>query len=256
MTLPNWLHSRLAWQLKEQHEGVYSVSLALDSLLAAATLGLSDDERLAHRISLEELEPFLLKGLVFEGWALRYSVYSGLLNCERLVHPDRLARIAEVHANSIREYIAQKANTLSPSGFEALATDVFASVPWSRNIERTGHAGDGGIDFRGEYQAPGFRDTVPLLGQVKKLTGPAGSPELRNFAGAIAPYSSRQPKGLFVSRDGFTASAVEYVREAPYNIALFSLTDLIELMLEEKIGIAQPSIEFVVLDHAFWEHFD
>lgn len=256
MTLPRWLHSQLHQRLREQDEGVYSVNLTLESLLKAATLGLSDEERLSYRIELEQIEPLLLKGLLFEGWSLRYSVYSGLLGCERLVHPDRLARIAEVHTSSIRDYIAQKANNLTPRGFEALAADVFSSVPWSRNVTRTGQTGDGGIDFLGEYQASGIKHTVPMLGQVKKLNGPAGSPDLRNFAGAMAPYAARQPIGFFVSRDGFTASAKDYASVAPYSIQLYSLTDLIELMLSEKIGIAQPTLEFTVLDQSFWEAFD
>lgn len=256
MSIPSWLQATLKDHLSKQPAGLYSLNLQAETLLYTGIDHANADARLARHVDFESAEPILLRGIVVGDWVVRYSVYSGALTCERLIHPDLLTRIAEIRGDNIRECISQKANALSHKAFEALVTNVFHGAPWSRNVKGTGGTGDGGIDFMGEYQAPGINLTVPLIGQVKKLKGPAGSPDLRNFIGALTPYTKHSPVGVFVSRDGFTPSATQVARDAPFRILLYSLDKLIDMMLEEQIGVGLQSIAFPALDEGFWESLD
>ncbi len=128
---------------------------------------------------------------------------------------------------------------ITPDAFERLAKRLLRESGF-KNVEVTGKTGDGGIDGRGVARINGLI-SIHVVFQCKKYKGSVGSPEIRDFRGAM---TGRVDKGLFITTGSFTKAAVaEANREGAPPIDLIDGDLLADKLKEFSLGIKKEMVE-------------
>ncbi len=136
---------------------------------------------------------------------------------------------------------------MSPAGFERLCQRLLRESGFVR-VEVTGRSGDGGIDGVGVLRVNLISFHVYF--QSKKWTGSVGSPEIRNFRGAM---QGRGDKGLLITTGGFTADARrEATRDGAPAIDLVDGETLCDLLKDLKLGVDVRLVEEVTIEPEFF----
>lgn len=137
---------------------------------------------------------------------------------------------------------------MTPAGFERLCQRLLRESGFVR-VEVTGRTGDGGIDGVGVLRVNLISFHVYF--QSKKWTGSVGSPEIRNFRGAM---QGRGDKGLIITTGGFTAEARrEATRDGAPAIDLVDGETLCGLLKDLKLGVTVRQVEEVAIEPAFFQ---
>src|SRR5579859_6660280 len=82
-----------------------------------------------------------------------------------------------------KQHLLTVLRQLPPNGFERLCQQLLQASGFEQ-VEVTGRSGDGGIDGIGILRVNAFV-TFKVLFQCKRYSGSVGSPEVRNFRGAM-----------------------------------------------------------------------
>lgn len=136
---------------------------------------------------------------------------------------------------------------MSPAAFERLCQRLLRESGFVR-VEVTGRTGDGGIDGVGVLRVNLVSFHVYF--QSKKWAGSVGSPEIRNFRGAM---QGRGDKGLVITTGGFTAEARrEATRDGAPAIDLVDGETLCDLLKELRLGVSVRLVEDVEVDKGFF----
>ncbi|MEK7774237.1 MAG: restriction endonuclease, partial [Deltaproteobacteria bacterium] len=99
-----------------------------------------------------------------------------------------------------------------------------------------GKSGDGGIDGIIKEDKLGL-DAVYL--QAKRWESTVGRPEIQKFAGAL--QGVRAKKGVFITTSNFSNDAIEYVANIDLKIVLIGGEQLVQLMIENDIGVSNSA---------------
>lgn len=138
---------------------------------------------------------------------------------------------------------------LSPAGFERLSQRILREAGFSE-VHVTGRSGDNGIDGYGTLEINPLI-SFKVLFQCKKYRGSVGSPDVRNFRGAM---QGRADKGLILTTGSFSADARrEAARDGAPPIELIDGQKLISLLETLELGL-KPKTVFEI-DEAFFEQF-
>jgi restriction system protein len=139
--------------------------------------------------------------------------------------------------------------SLPSKGFERLCQRLLRESGFQQ-VTVTGRSGDGGIDGVGVLQVNPFV-SFKVLFQCKRWSHAVGSPEVRNFRGAMM---GRADKGLILTTDVFTADAqAEAVRDGTAPIELIDGQALIILL--EKADLGLTPVTTYEVDIKFFEEF-
>jgi restriction system protein len=153
-----------------------------------------------------------------------------------------------VDADVWREHLLETIGAMTPAGFERLCQRLLRESGFVR-VEVTGRTGDGGIDGVGVLRVNLISFHVYF--QSKKWTGSVGSPEIRNFRGAM---QGRGDKGLIITTGGFTADARrEATRDGAPAIDLVDGETLCDLLKDLKLGVAVKLVEEVTVEPEFFK---
>ncbi|MDD5738741.1 MAG: restriction endonuclease [Candidatus Pacebacteria bacterium] len=118
---------------------------------------------------------------------------------------------------------------MSPTEFEEYIADLFSKLGYKTKV--TGGSHDGGVDVIAE------KDGIAHYIQCKKYFSKheVGSPEVRNFYGAIADHLAKG-KGYFITTNKFTLEAEQFAQDKPIElIDSHRLVDYIHLAEKAKI---------------------
>ena len=116
-------------------------------------------------------------------------------------------------------------------------------------VEVLGRPRDGGIDGRGILQMASLV-TLPVYFQCKRYKGKVGSPEVRDFRGAM---DGRGERGLLITTSSFTEEAKkEAVRDGARRIDLVDGASLIVKLKELSLGVETKPTEQVAVDVEFF----
>jgi len=139
---------------------------------------------------------------------------------------------------------------LAPEAFERLVQRVLRESGFTQ-VEVTGRSGDGGIDGRGIARINGLM-SFHVLFQCKRIKGSVGSPEIRDFRGAMM---GRADKGLFITTGTFSPAAVkEATRDGAPPIDLLDGTELAEKLRELGIGVSTKTVQVYTIDEAWFSN--
>lgn len=118
----------------------------------------------------------------------------------------------------------------------------------SRNdLQRVGGSGDGGIDGVISLDTLGLEKVYV---QAKRWQHTVGSPELRDFYGALAQQKAK--RGVFITTSGFTVQAIDFAKSVD-GIVLVDGTKLVHLMMDHEVGVSSRAFKLPKLDS---DHFD
>ena len=130
-----------------------------------------------------------------------------------------------------RQHLLTVLRKLPPKGFERLCQRLLQESGFEQ-VEVTGASGDGGIDGIGVLKLNAFV-TTRVLFQCKRYAGSVGSPEVRNFRGAIGGATRHHPHD-----GGFTEDAREEAnRDGVPPIKLIDWEQLLQLFEDLKLGL-------------------
>lgn len=132
---------------------------------------------------------------------------------------------------------------IQPDAFERLTQRILRESGF-KTVKVTGRSGDGGIDGTGILQMNLI--TFPIAFQCKRYKGSVGSPEIRDFRGAIM---GKCEKGLLITTGGFTSEARrEATRDGALAIDLVDGDRLCDLLKELRLGVKTETIETVTIE--------
>ena len=152
-------------------------------------------------------------------------------------------------ANEILEVIKDR----SPSFFERLVVDVLVGMgyggSWEEAGKAVGRSSDGGIDGIINEDRLGL-DVIYI--QAKRWESPVGSPQIRNFVGALA--GQKATKGAFITTSSFTQDSQEFVKTVGTRIILIDGRQLAEHMIDYNVGVTTEVVyELKRIDTAYFE---
>ena len=152
-------------------------------------------------------------------------------------------------ANEILEVIKDR----SPSFFERLVVDVLVGMgyggSWEEAGKAVGRSSDGGIDGIINEDRLGL-DVIYI--QAKRWESPVGSPQIRNFVGALA--GQKATKGVFITTSSFTQDSQEFVKTVGTRIILIDGRQLAEHMIDYNVGVTTEVVyELKRIDTVYFE---
>lgn len=218
--------------------------LLREGLLEASKRGvwsLSERGRSTH-LSDDDARIVFLKWVKVDQEARRSKVSKSELVVEDLNQSEIVDQQSEVDILAIL-------GELSPSGFENFCQRLLREAGFSE-VHVTGKVGDGGIDGHGTLEVNPLV-SFKVLFQCKKYKGSVGSPQVRDFRGAM---QGRADKGLILTTGTFTADARrEASRDGVPPIELIDGQKLVSLMESLELGV-RPRTVFEV-DPLFFDQF-
>lgn len=137
---------------------------------------------------------------------------------------------------AVAQELLERITQAPPAFFEGLVLDLLHAMGYGASeddLERVGHAGDGGIDGVISLDKLGF-DRVCV--QAKRWQGSVSRPEVQAFYGALAGRRAR--KGVFITTSSFTREAREFASQAAERIVLIDGNQLTSLMIEHGVGVS------------------
>ncbi len=124
----------------------------------------------------------------------------------------------------------------SPSFFERLVVQLLVRMGYAGTLrdagEAVGKSGDGGIDGIIKEDRLGL-DVIYI--QAKRWDSTVGRPEIQKFAGALQGHRAR--KGVFITTEGFSSEAVDFVSRIDSKIVLIDGSMLARYMIDHEVGV-------------------
>ena len=214
--------------------------------------GISDTTEEDLVIQFEREEASLRKTVFISNWSVYFNVFTDKVIFEHILNVNTIARIAELREKNIRRELKEIIQELDPLQFENLVASFFRELPWCRGVRTTKRSHDEGIDVKGTYVDPKARIELPLFGQVKKWGSKVDFSEITKFLGALDIVEAPSVIGVFVSSHGFTKEAQDGAKRSKHKVILYDAASLIELMIENSIGVKQTVVEVISPDEGFW----
>lgn len=148
----------------------------------------------------------------------------------------------EALANALKQTLAlellERVKAMNPFRFERLVLDLLLAMGYGGSREEAAEIGkgvnDGGIDGLINEDRLGL-DRIYV--QAKRWQGTVGSPQIRDFVGALAGQHAQ--KGIFITSSDFSDEAVKYVGPLRERVILINGKRLTELMIEHNIGVSR-----------------
>ncbi|RDX35266.1 restriction endonuclease [Kangiella sp. HD9-110m-PIT-SAG06] len=145
--------------------------------------------------------------------------------------------------------ILEALRSIEPDAFERLSQRLLRELGFV-NVEVTGKTGDGGIDGVGAIKI-GTVHSFQVVFQSKRYTGSVGSPQIRDFRGAMM---GRADKGLFITTGNFTREAkAEAKRDGAPPIDLVNGNQLAEHLKELRLGVKVEQVEKVTIEKKWFD---
>ena len=133
--------------------------------------------------------------------------------------------------------IMESISKCTPQFFERLVVDLLLKMGYGGSFQEAGKvigkSGDGGLDGEINEDKLGLNKVYI---QAKRWQKDIGTPEIRNFVGALA--GAKTKKGVFITTSRFLPSVYQYLKNTEYNIVLIDGDKLTELMIDYSLGLS------------------
>ena len=154
-----------------------------------------------------------------------------------------------LNQDEIQERLVELLRSVSDKGFEELCARLLRHIGFE-NVKVTGQSGDQGIDGEGYLLINRFVCTKVMF-QCKRYKNTVQPKEIRDFRGAI---QGRAERGIFLTTGTFTKGArEEAARENAAAIELVDIDRLLELMIEEGLGVKETKA--LTIEPGFFEPY-
>ncbi len=148
------------------------------------------------------------------------------------------------HNNEVRKKLLQEVRTMDWADFEALVARLLVAIGFE-DIEVTNVSGDGGIDVRGTLVVGDvIRTRMAVQAKRWKKGRNVQAPTVQQVRGSLGTHE----QGLIITTSDFSKGAqVEAERADAVRVALMNGGQLIELLIENDIGIHRNSYDLIEL---------
>lgn len=206
------------------------------------------------RIVFEEFEGQLRKPRLIGDWAAVYSVYADAIVLEYVPDWSQIERAVDIRGAGLLKELYETVSSLSPTQFAYFLSQLFSQVTWAAEVRVENRISrDGGVDFEGHYVYQD-QERTPMFGQAKHWKGKVGSEGIRTFIGSVLTrVKGRACVGVYVCTGGFTADALETIRNSPFKLLRYDLQGLTRLMIDANVGVRPVHLEGAKLDRSFWD---
>lgn len=138
---------------------------------------------------------------------------------------------------------------MPPRAFELLIGDLLSEAGYE-DVEVTARSGDEGIDVRARLTAGGIADVNAAI-QVKRYNKKnVQTPTIRELRGSLDPDEI----GVVITTSGFSSGAKEEAQKASRTpIKLINGTDLVELLVQHRVGVNRRQLEVLELSADFMD---
>ena len=139
--------------------------------------------------------------------------------------------------NNLANELLTQIKAVSPTMFEQVVLDLLVKMGYGGTYrearQAVGGTGDEGIDGTINEDKLGL-DRIYI--QAKRWQNSVvGRPEVQKFAGALQGKHAR--KGIFITTSDFTKEAREYANQIENRIILLDGNQIVQLMLDHKVGV-------------------
>lgn len=163
----------------------------------------------------------------------------------------------EASTNEIRASVAsqllQRLRDEDPEFLEQTVLKLLHAMGYGSSeddLQHLGGSGDGGVDGVIKQDKFGL-DQIYV--QAKRYgSNVVGRPHIQNFVGALS--GKHATRGVFITTSQFSSDAEEFAKNVPqYRIILIDGEDLVQLMIEHKVGVrVAQTLELVEIDENFF----
>jgi restriction system protein len=156
--------------------------------------------------------------------------------------------------HALERELLERVKGTSAEFFERIVLRLLVAMGYGGSLadaaEHLGRSGDDGVDGVINEDRLGL-DVVHV--QAKRWTdAPVRRPDVQSFAGSLEGQRSR--KGVFITTSHFTADARQYVERIEKRIVLIDGSELVRLMLEHGVGVAEVHrYQVLRLDETFFD---
>jgi len=166
---------------------------------------------------------------------------------------ERIDAAAKELAEDLADELLAKVKAGSPKFFESLVIDLLGAMGYGGSraeaSELLGRSGDAGLDGVIRQDRLGLE---AVYVQAKRWENVVGRPTIQAFAGSLD--GARARKGVLLTTARFSQEARDYVRSIEKKIVLIDGTELVSLMIEHDIGVAnEAKVEIKRLDNDYFE---
>jgi hypothetical protein len=145
----------------------------------------------------------------------------------------------------LRAYLKQ----MHPQKFEELIRALLVEMSFDET-ETTPYSGDKGIDVRGVLKVDQL-STVRVAIQAKRWTSNVGPDVIQKVRGALKFTDAEQ--GIVITPSDFSSSAkAEAQASGKFPISLVNGEQLVDLLIQYKVGVKQSQYIVPVIDEEYW----
>lgn len=160
----------------------------------------------------------------------------------------------------VKEKLLLRISKLNPRVFEKLLIYLFESIPGTANVFVQPQTYDGGFEFTAVVTDQITRAPEWLLIQAKQQKNAVSVGQVRELIGTLSVESNkhrgRKYRGLMVSSTEASLKAREAARDAFQTIDFLTHEDVVDLMVQNKLGWNNETLEFWALDENFWDDLE
>jgi len=165
----------------------------------------------------------------------------------RAEKPTNIQKQINAISADVKKTLRKRLHQMEPQKFESLVKLLLDEM----GLEETSvteYSGDKGVDVRGILNAENL-SKINVAVQAKRWKNNVGSKTVRELRGSLKVNEH----GIVITPSGFTTSAKAEAEEAGKTpISLINGKDLIELLIEYKVGVAIEEYTVPLLDEEFW----
>ena len=160
-------------------------------------------------------------------------------------HDRGLVDEIERHNNETKDRLHERLLAMNPAEFETLIGNLLSAIGFD-SVEVTKISNDGGIDVRGTLVVGDVIRTKMAV-QVKRWKNNVQAPTIQQVRGSLGAHE----QGLIITTSDFSSGArVEAERPDATPVALMNGDQLVDLLIENDIGIRRTEHSLIELDAA------
>lgn len=163
--------------------------------------------------------------------------------------PDIVQQIDALNEQA-KKKLRKLIHNMAPQDFEELIGELLIALGVEEDsVHVTKFSGDGGIDVRGKMLANGITE-INIAVQAKRWKGNVGAKIVRELRGSLKVHE----QGIVITPSDFTETAKAEAQEpGKTHISLINGEELVDLLIQHKIGAYEEKYAVIYLDEERWQ---
>jgi len=160
-------------------------------------------------------------------------------------------KVLEEMNENVRSELSERIANFHPQAFENFIGALLSNIGFE-NVVVLKYSGDGGLDVEAELTVGGVTNVKTAV-QVKRWKNNVPGKIVRELRGGL----KTDQRGLIITTSSFTKDAKrEAIEEAKTPISLIDGEKLLDLLIENEVGISKKKITYLELDLEMLEEFE